>query len=149
VAIARELGVPSYEVAALRNLAHTSTVAGRHDRSLAACLRGIELGRRLGDICGEALVFGMLGDAYRGLGRYEDAVSSLRRALPVFRVHSSRRYLAVCLMKLGYAYEAMGSPEAIGYLEESLRIFRQLHLPRKVDQAQQALDRCRAALMAT
>jgi hypothetical protein len=29
-------------------------------------------------------------------------------------------------MKLGYAYEAMGSPEAIGYLEESLRIFRQL-----------------------
>ena len=39
----------------------------------------------------------------------------------------------------------MGSyQEAIGYLEQTLLMFRQLRLPRRVEQAEQILDRCRA-----
>jgi len=35
----------------------------------------------------------------------------------------------------------MKSPESTRYLEESLQIFRQLRLPARADQAQQALNR--------
>jgi hypothetical protein len=41
----------------------------------------------------------------------------------------------------------MGSPEAVGYIEQSLGIFRQLRLLRRVEQAEHALDRCRDNLM--
>jgi hypothetical protein len=50
-------------------------------------------------------------------------------------------------MKLGRAYESLRRyPEAIGFLEESIPEFRQLSLPRKAEEAQEALDRCRAAM---
>jgi tetratricopeptide (TPR) repeat protein len=143
LAMASALGVASYELEALLSLAYTCTLTGRHERAVTLCLRGIEMSRKLGDICGESVARGILGDAYHGLGDYQQAATSLLRALPVFRDHSARHFQAVCLLKLGYAYEAMGSPEAIGYLEESLQIFRRLRLPGKADRAQQALNRCK------
>jgi len=113
------------------------------ERGVAVAQRA---GYRLGE-CGNA--YGRLGDAYLGLGRHQEAAAVLLRALPIFRSHSSRRFHAVCLLKLGYTYEAMGSPEAIGYLEESLRLFTELCLPSKANEARQALDRCRIALPAS
>jgi DNA-binding SARP family transcriptional activator/tetratricopeptide (TPR) repeat protein len=142
--IAPELGAPTYELAALHAAAHTQSVAGRNDRAVVTCLRAIEISRGLGDILGEALAYAMLGDAYYGLGKYRDAATSLQRALPVFSSHASRRYYGICLLKLGYVYEALESPSAIGYLEESLRIFRQLGLTLIADRALQALDRLTA-----
>ncbi len=146
VAIAADLGAPTYDLVATLTLTHTYYKVGKYEQAVSQGSRALELSRRLGDICLEALSLGMLADAYQELGRFEEAASNLSRALPAFREQSNRRYQALCLLKLGYAHEAMRSPLAIGYLEESLRIFRQLHLPRKADQAQQALDRCRATL---
>lgn len=143
--IAAGLGVPAYELAEQHSAALVSVWAGQYQRAVAACTRALELSRMLGDSCGVALSYGLLGDAYHGLGRYEEAAGSLLKALPTFRDRGIRRFHAVCLLKLGYACEALGSGEAIGYLEESLEIFRQLGLPRKMEQAQHALDRCRAA----
>jgi len=99
----------------------------------------------VGDAFGEALFHATLGDAYRGMNKFKDAEISLLRALPVLRDLPSRRFHAVCLLKLGYTYEAMGSDKAIGHLEESVRVFSKLRLPRKAEQAQQVLDRCRLA----
>jgi tetratricopeptide (TPR) repeat protein len=146
LAIAVELGVPSYENAALHSLALTYTLTGWHDRAVAVCLQRIELSKSLGDIRGVAVSLGILGDAYQGLGRYQESASSLLRALPIFRDYHADRHHAVCLLKLGYACEAMGSPEAIDYLEESMQIFRRLRLPCKAEEAQRALDQCRAAI---
>jgi tetratricopeptide (TPR) repeat protein len=147
--IAEELGIATCELLTLINLASMYALSDQHERAVPASLRALELSEKLGDICGKALAHGLLGDAYQGLGRYEEAAAVLQRALPIFRSHSSRRFHAVCLLKLGYTHEAMGSPEAIGYLEESLRLFTELHLPRKADEARQALDRCRVALPAS
>jgi DNA-binding SARP family transcriptional activator/DNA polymerase III delta prime subunit len=145
LAIATELGVGTYECSALHNLAVTCTRAGQPARAITVCQRLIELGRQLGDLRAEAETYGLLGDAYHGMGDYETAVSCFLRALPVFREHRARRFHALCLLKLGYAYEAMGRyPEAIGNLTESSFIFRQLGLPRRVELAEQAIDRCRA-----
>jgi hypothetical protein len=57
-------------------------------------------------------------------------------------LHGVGRPYGLCLMKLGYADEPMSRyPEAIRYLGESLPLFRQLCLPHKVKQVQQALER--------
>ena len=110
------------------------------------CLRRIELSRELGSPCSEALALGVLGDAYYGLGRYQEAADTWLQALPVFRDHGRSRYHALCLAKLGHEYEAMGRyPEAIRYLEQSVPVFRRMRLQHKIEHALAAIDRCRAA----
>jgi tetratricopeptide (TPR) repeat protein len=67
----------------------------------------------------------------------------LLRALPRFRNHSRRRHYALCLLKLGYAYQAMSRyDEASRYLEQSLPIFRELRLPRYIERVLACLDEC-------
>jgi DNA-binding SARP family transcriptional activator/DNA-binding XRE family transcriptional regulator len=143
LAIAVDLRVASYELAALHDLAFACTRAGQHARAVSVCRRRIEISRELGDVRAEAEAHGVLGDAHYGLGDYATAVTHYLRALPVFRDLCAGRHHALCLEKLGRAYEAMGRyPEAIHYLKESLTDFCQLHLPDKVEQVQDALDRC-------
>ena len=73
-----------------------------------------------------------------------DAVDCLLRALPLFQTHQADRYYALCLFKLGHAYEAMGARRlAVPYLEDSVRAFRQLLLPGRVEEALGLLERCR------
>jgi DNA-binding SARP family transcriptional activator len=146
VAIASDLGVAAYERAALHSLAYACLYAEQYDRTVSACLRMTELSWELGDVRGEAHAYGLLGDVYHKQGKYDLAVESLLRALPVFRDHRSHRHHTLCLVKLGYAYEQLADyPQAIGYLEESVTKFRELRLSSKAQEAQQALDRCRAA----
>jgi DNA-binding SARP family transcriptional activator/tetratricopeptide (TPR) repeat protein len=146
IAIARALQALECELAALHTLAHIYWLAGRSEQATWACLQAIQLSRRLGDACGEAMALGYLGDAYRELGWYEESAGCLLRALPVFANTSKRRFQALCLLKLGYSYAAMGCiPEAIAHIEDSIIMFRQLRIPAKIDEAQAALDRCRAA----
>jgi transcriptional regulator with XRE-family HTH domain/tetratricopeptide (TPR) repeat protein len=143
LAVASRLRVASYELEALLNLAYTYTLTGRFEAAVTASNRAIGMSRILGDICAEGLAHGHLGDAHYGLGHYRQATANLHHALPVFRDNSARHFQAICLLKLGYAYEAMSSPEATDYLEESLQIFRLLRLTNKADRAQQALNRCK------
>jgi tetratricopeptide (TPR) repeat protein len=144
LAVASALHEPLYEIESLGNHAFTCTLSGRHDRAIEVCQRGIELSRRVHDIGMEALFGGVLGDAYYATGRFTEAVDTWRGSLTVFRDHGSQRFHAVCLLKLGYAHQAMGSAEAVGYLAESLRMFRQMDLPRYVERAEQALENSRA-----
>jgi tetratricopeptide (TPR) repeat protein len=146
LAIATSLATLACEIVALINLASVYVFAEAHQCAIAACVRATQTSRELGDTYSEALATGVLGDAYQALGRYQEAADSLLRALPVFRAHADRRFHGVCLLKLGYAYEAMGSPEAVGYLEESLRTFTELQMTHKADQARIALARCTATL---
>jgi tetratricopeptide (TPR) repeat protein len=89
---------------------------------------------------------GITGDAYQGLGRYRAAAESLNAALPIFRDRFMRRHHALCLLKLGYAYQAMGDYQtAISYLTESLGILDRLKLVTYAERARQAIDACRAS----
>ncbi len=146
LAIATGLG-PTYELAALHNVALASTLSGQYERAVAVCMRRIELSQRLGDIRGVAISRAVLGDAYQGLGMYEEAIASFVQATPTFQDHHAQRHHALCLLKLGYAHEGLERyPEAVSYLEANLPIFRRLRLLHKVAEAQRALDRSRAAL---
>lgn len=67
----------------------------------------------------------------------------LSRALTITKVALMHRHHALCLLKLGYAYEAMGMPEqAATYFEEGRADFMELRLPRYEERARQGAQRC-------
>ena len=97
-------------------------------------------------VLGQAYFLDLLGDAYNGLGRYDEAIAVLSEAAEAFRQHDARCAHAVCLFKIAQSHLALGRGQrAIGYLEECLPIFRDLHLPDHERQAVRILNDCRAA----
>jgi DNA-binding SARP family transcriptional activator/tetratricopeptide (TPR) repeat protein/transcriptional regulator with XRE-family HTH domain len=147
LAIATDLGIGAYTLAALHNVAYTCTLTGQYARAVELCHQRIRLSQELGDIRGQALSLGVLADAYYGQGQYDLAVQSLHQAMQSFAAHGADRNHALCLMKLGLAYEAMGShQQAIRHLQDSLPVFHQLRLPHKVKQVEDVLARCRSAV---
>ena len=98
-------------------------------------------------VLGQAYFLDLLGDAYNGLGRYDEAITALSEAAEAFRRHDAQCAHAVCLFKIAQSHLALGRGDlAIGYLEECLPMFRELHLPGHERQALRALNDCRAAV---
>jgi tetratricopeptide (TPR) repeat protein len=144
LSLAVELGADSFVQYALHTLAYGCSRAGRYQEAIYLSLRRLELCRKVGDLPGQALAMGMLGDAYYGLGRYQDAMTAFEQALPVFRDHFIRRFQAVCLFKLGCVHAATNNPgQAERFLRDSLPIFRELRLPIYEDKVHEALQALR------
>ena len=96
-------------------------------------------------LLGQAYFLDLLGDAYNGLGRYDEAIVALSEAAVSFAEHGAQRAHAVCLFKVAQSHLAMGrTGQGIQYLEECLPIFRDLQLPEHEAQALRVLDGCRA-----
>jgi tetratricopeptide (TPR) repeat protein len=96
---------------------------------------------------GEAYFLDLLGDAYNGLGRYDEAIVAFSEAATSFARHGAQCAHAVCLFKIAQSHLAMSHGEqAIGYLQECLPIFRELQLADHEEQAVRALDSCRATI---
>lgn len=96
-------------------------------------------------VLGQAYFLDLLGDAYNGLGRYEEAITALSEASGAFSQHGAQCAHAVCLFKIAQSHLALGHGEqAIRYLDECLPIFRELQLPDHEEQARRARDACGA-----
>ena len=148
--MARDIGEPVLEHEALHTLAHVYNLAGRHQDALRFCQEGLSMARNLGLQTANAEWLGLRGDAYHGLGRYREAAEALGTAAPIFRDHFVRRHHGLCLLKLGYACQAMGDHQAaIAHLSESLDIFGQLRLDHYAERARQALIDCHDSQPAT
>lgn len=145
VKLASELGSELYSLVAVHSLALACCHAGQHERALKFSERALALSRRLGVAHDEVSALGVMSDSYLGLRRFDDAVGVLLQAWQELGSLQADRHQGLCLLKLGYAYEAMERhSDAIPCLDASLMIFRDLNLPRKIEQAQEALARCRA-----
>jgi tetratricopeptide (TPR) repeat protein len=95
-------------------------------------------------VLGQAYFLDLLGDAYNG--HYDEAIAVLSEAAEAFRRHDAQRAHAECLFKIAQSLLAKGRGElAIGYLEQCLPIFGELHLPDHERQAAGILNDCRAA----
>jgi tetratricopeptide (TPR) repeat protein len=95
---------------------------------------------------GQAYFLDLLGDAYNGLGRYDEAIVALSEAAASFAEHGAQCAHAVCLFKIAQSHLAMAhGEEAARYLEECLPIFHDLQLPEHEEQALHTLESCRAA----
>jgi DNA-binding SARP family transcriptional activator len=144
LAMVREFGERSWEMEILHSTAHVYNVAGQHEAAIRICQEGMDISRELGVSVGQFEWQGVLADAYHGLGRYQDAADILAKAIPGFRDHFMRRHHALALLKLGYAHQAMSKfTQAIGFLEQSLPMFRDLRLPHYEERVHQTVLDCR------
>jgi tetratricopeptide (TPR) repeat protein len=97
-------------------------------------------------VLGRAYFLDLLGDAYNGLGRHDEAIAALSEAAGAFAQHGAQHAHAVCLFKIAQSHLALGQGErAIRYLDECLPAFRELQQPDHEEQALRALHACRAA----
>ena len=145
VALARAQHELAWEYNALAALAHSLFLAGRYELAERCCREGIEVSQRLGlFVTGQAFLLGMLGDSYTGQRRYQEGIEALSSALAAFEEHGDRRGQALCLLKIGRAYLALGQTgPAREYLQRAFPIFGELGLTAHEDIAIRALNECR------
>lgn len=145
--MAEKLGSDLYTLVSLHSLALTACLAGQYERAVTIAERVVDLSRELNSVQDEATAYGVMADAYLGMHRYADAVTMLLKALPAFQIHKAERHQALALLKLGSAYQGMGrEAEAMPCLDKSVELFTALRLPRKVELARDARDRCVLAI---
>jgi tetratricopeptide (TPR) repeat protein len=142
-----EFSQPAWELEVLHSVAHVANLTGQHEAAIGRYQEALELHQKVGVAVNKGSWLGTIADASPGLGRYQQAAETLSAALPMFRGHFMRRYQALCLLKLGYAHQAMGDyREAIINVAESLSIFRELRLAHYEERALRTIDACRGQL---
>ena len=60
---------------------------------------------------GQAYFLDLLGDAYNGLGRYDEAIVALSEAAAAFTQHDAQCAHAVCLFKIAQSHLALAQGE--------------------------------------
>jgi adenylate cyclase len=82
-------------------LAGTETVLGELEQGLADAIAAEEIFEQEGSIRGQTSAMRILGDAYRELGRYEEAVQALTRGIQLAERTGSIEEIGGCLINLG------------------------------------------------
>jgi hypothetical protein len=94
-------------------------------------------------VTGEASLLGMLRDSYTGRRSYAEGIEALSSVLDVFEEHGDRRGQALCLLKIGRAYLALGQADpAQEYLQRAFPIFGELGLTAHEDMTIRTLSEC-------
>ncbi|MGE5292348.1 MAG: tetratricopeptide repeat protein [Micromonosporaceae bacterium] len=115
---------------------HTEGAGRGMDKRRSVTARGLD----------EAYFLDVLADTYNSLGRYDEAVEALSRAVKVFREHGAQCAYALGLFKLAQSHLALAhTDQAITYLRECLPIFRSLRLRASEERALATLNACLVA----
>ncbi len=110
-------------------------------------LRGLGVGAAARQLHDKAYFLDLLGDSQVGLGRYEAAIEAYRQAAEEFGAQGARCSYALCLLKIADSHLSLGEPwHAVGYLEASLPLLRELGLTRHETIARRQLGECQAEL---
>ncbi len=123
---ARLLGHRQGEAWVLNNLGYALGITGDSD-SIGYLERALAIRREIGDRIGEAQAANNLADAYRALGRRQEALELLHRALDLDREAGYRLGEGVVLVNLGDVLSGLDrAGEAIGYLQQARRTFAEI-----------------------
>ena len=72
----------------------------------------------MGDRAGEGTAYGNLGNAYRSLGKFQEAIEYHNQCLSIAKEVGDRAGEGTAYSNLGYAYGSLGKfQEAIEYLQ--------------------------------
>jgi tetratricopeptide (TPR) repeat protein len=123
---ARRLGNRRGEAWVLNNLGYALGITGDGD-SIGYLEQALAIRREIGDRIGEAQAANNLADAYRALGRRQEALELLHRALHLDREVGYRLGEGVVLVNLGDVLFGLGrADQAIDYLQQARRTFAEI-----------------------
>lgn len=120
--------VPQDIVEAVHNLGDTYADIGQYDKAISYYLRALDLRRSMNDARGAALESYGLGKLFSYQGRFGAGINSQQEALKAFReIQDKTFWMAQVLGGSADALILAGrGDEAKGYLEEALRLSREL-----------------------
>ncbi|MGH3255437.1 MAG: AfsR/SARP family transcriptional regulator [Streptosporangiaceae bacterium] len=143
---ARRLGNRQGEAWVLNNLGYALGIIGDSD-SIGCLEQALSIRREIGDRIGEAQAANNLADAYRALGRRQEALGLLHRALDLDREVGYRLGEGVVLVNLGDVLLGLDrASAAIGYLEQARRTFAEIDHADGTGYALYWLGQCYASL---
>jgi non-specific serine/threonine protein kinase len=124
---ARERGLRSDEVNALRLLAVSHNNQSRWDDALSYGERALRIMKELGDLAGEAEVLGILISTINKRSNFKDSLELSNRVLEIHRQLGDQDQLARALRYVGAMYRNMGEyKRSMAHYEESLEVARKL-----------------------
>lgn len=139
--IAEDLNATTYICAALYTLVRSQLLAGRPNRVIDLCRRGLTLAAETGRELVRAHFHQQMGIAYQYLACHEDAKEALTVAAGDFQSHRDHYQAANCLQLLADSFHATGRHhEAITLLEKSIAAFHDLGSTYNEAQARKQLD---------
>jgi len=143
---ARRLGSRQGEAWVLNNLGYALGITGDSD-SIGCLEQALSIRREIGDRIGEAQAANNLADAYRALGRRQEALELLHRALALDREVGYRLGEGVVLVNLGDVLLGLNrADEAIDYLQQARRTFAEIDHADGTGYALYWLGECYASL---
>ena len=143
---ARRLGSRQGEAWVLNNLGYALGITGDSD-SIGCLEQALSIRREIGDRIGEAQAANNLADAYRALGRRQEALELLHRALDLDREVGYRLGEGVVLVNLGDVLLGLNrADEAIDYLQQARRTFAEIDHADGTGYALYWLGECYASL---
>ena len=130
----------------LNNLGYALGITGDSD-SIGCLEQALSIRREIGDRIGEAQAANNLADAYRALGRRQEALELLHRALHLDREVGYRLGEGVVLVNLGDVLLGLDrADEAIDYLQQARRTFAEIDHADGTGYALYWLGQCYASL---
>jgi DNA-binding SARP family transcriptional activator len=143
---ARRVGDRQGEAWVLNNLGYALGISGDND-SIGCLEQALSIRREIGDRIGEAQAANNLADAYRALGRRQEALGLLHRALDLDREVGYKLGEGVVLVNLGDVLLGLDrASAAIGYLEQARRTFAEIDHADGTGYALYWLGQCYASL---
>jgi len=143
---ARRLGNRQAEAWVLNNLGYALGITGDGD-GIGYLEQALAIRREIGDRIGQAHAANNLADAYRALGRKQDALEALRRALELNREVGYRLGEGVVLVNLGDVLLALDrTDEAVDYLQQARAAFAEIDYADGTGYALHWLGACYASL---
>ena len=138
--LAERFGPADLEGIVLNSLANALVGSGDLDRADRICLRAGLLLDRLAQPVARAYIRVTQGQIAELQGRHADAVELVEGARWVFRQLGDRRGEATADYRLGVNELALGQPvRAVPLLRSAVSVFRELALPARAEQAEEAL----------
>jgi DNA-binding SARP family transcriptional activator/tetratricopeptide (TPR) repeat protein len=138
--LAERFGPADLEGIVLNSLANALVGAGDLDRADQICRRAGLLLDRLAQPVARAYIKVTQGQIAELQGRHADAVELVEGARWVFRQLGDRRGEATADYRLGVNELALGQPvRAVPLLRSAVSVFRELALPARAEQAEEAL----------
>ena len=145
IALARQLGEPSYEAVALLALCDVRLLAGQPQLVAGVCRLGLDVSSAPGLELTGAQFYRQAAVAHVTLGRHEAAIDALQTALAICTERDARRDKALCLLALAESHRALGHfASAIACLQEAIPALEAARLPRPAEQARSLLVACQA-----
>lgn len=139
--IARRIHQPIYQTLALYMVGKVHMLAERYEPIPDLCRQGLDIAQSIDHDLGVGYFLDQMGSASCALGRHDESILALTRAIGIFDALQAEHPRALCLFTLGRAHRALNNQaQASECFEEALTEFIRLGMASYAEQSRAVLQ---------